>query len=157
SASEECPSPTGRAADADPLAGRASEECPSLARPANDPGKESPPIISEKDLHQRLAAQAPAGLQLISLRRIQPRVKAQPRRAVYQIDLPPERCHGVPERIIAVLAESETWVERTRPEVRRVNIRPYLRDVRIDGTTLEMDLWVTPTGTARPDDILGLL
>jgi uncharacterized protein (DUF2344 family) len=142
-----------------PSVATSSPESPSETEPpapaSSEP--EAVEIISEKDLHQRLAAQAPAGLQILTVRRIEPRLKAQPRRAVYQIDLPPERCHGVPERIIAVLAESETWVERTRPETRRVNVRPYLRDLRLDGTTLEMDLWVTPTGTARPDDILGLL
>jgi hypothetical protein len=45
-----------------------------------------------------------------------------------------------------------------------VNIRPFLRDLRLlprEGSpaehVLEIDLWLTPAGTARPVEILGLL
>ncbi|MBV9124708.1 MAG: hypothetical protein JO112_15235, partial [Planctomycetes bacterium] len=49
------------------------------------------------------------------------------------------------------------WVERTRPQPRRLNVRPYLRALRLLPGALEMDLWVSPQGTARPEEILGLL
>ena len=49
----------------------------------------------------------------------------------------------------------------------RVNLRPFLRDLRLvrwegeDQQTaseaLEIDLWLTPSGTARPVEVLGLL
>jgi hypothetical protein len=113
--------------------------------------------ISEEELQARLVSQAPAGLEILSVRRIEPRVKAQPRRVCYRLDLPTERCPGVSDLIEAALAAPEAWVERSRPEVRRVDIRPYVRHLHLDANLLEMDLWVTPTGTARPDDVLRLL
>lgn len=114
-------------------------------------------VLPEEEVQARLVAQAPAGLEIVSVRRIEPRVKAQPRRACYTLEIPPERRDGIAERIGALLAATEAWAERTRPEPRRVDVRPYVRELRLDGGVLEMDLWVTPTGTARPDDILGLL
>ena len=36
-------------------------------------------------------------------------------------------------------------------------MRPYLRDLRVLPDALEMDLVVTPGGTARPEEVLGLL
>src|SRR5262249_38740334 len=55
----------------------------------------------------------------------------------------------------------EYRVERTRPPVRRIDLRPSLRDLRVtadaDGAALEMDLRPTPAGTAKPDEILRLL
>jgi hypothetical protein len=58
-------------------------------------------------------------------------------------------------------------VERTRPTPRRVNLREFIRELRCvspkpipDGggsDFLEMNLWLTPQGTARPEEVLTLL
>jgi hypothetical protein len=60
-------------------------------------------------------------------------------------------------RLRALLNARECWIERTRPQTRRINLRPYLRGLRLGADTLEMDLWVTPTGAARPEEILAVL
>ena len=43
----------------------------------------------------------------------------------------------------------------------RVNVRPFLRDLRLtqqgEGFALEIELWLTPAGTAKPFEVLGLL
>jgi Uncharacterized protein conserved in bacteria (DUF2344) len=45
----------------------------------------------------------------------------------------------------------------------RVDVRPFLRDLRLvrgeggPADALEIDLWLTPTGTAKPVEVLGLL
>jgi hypothetical protein len=43
----------------------------------------------------------------------------------------------------------------------RVNLRPFLRDLRVqvsgEQAVLEIDLWLTPAGTAKPAEVLGLL
>ncbi len=120
-------------------------------------------IIPLDELQQRLTAQCPAGLQLLSFRRVEPRLTAQVRAFTYRIPLPAERGAAVQERIHEVLAATECWVERTRPPARRVNVRPFLRDLRVvsaatdDSTSLEMDLWLMPQGTARPEEVLTLL
>jgi hypothetical protein len=48
-------------------------------------------------------------------------------------------------------------VDRTRPQPRRVDLRPYVRGLRVHPDAVEMDVWVTPTGTARPEELLELL
>jgi hypothetical protein len=52
------------------------------------------------------------------------------------------------------LNRSEHWVERKRPHVRRINIRPYVDDVRITDNYLIIALWITPNGAARPDEVV---
>jgi hypothetical protein len=64
---------------------------------------------------------------------------------------------SLPERITNLLALPECWVERLRPQPRRFDLRSYLSGLRMTAKVLEMDLWVTPTGSARPDEVLGLL
>src|SRR5262249_3825165 len=63
-----------------------------------------------------------------------------------------------------LLSCAECWIDRRRPSgganSRRMDLRPFLRDLRVTGegpARLEMDLWLTPAGTARPEEVLGLL
>jgi radical SAM-linked protein len=119
--------------------------------------------LPPEEIQARLASQAPGGLEILSVQRITGKRGAQVRRATYRLPLPPERAGGLAARAALVLAQAECWVERTRPERRRINVRPYLENLRIveEGDcprfALEMDLRVTPTGTARPDEVLALL
>jgi hypothetical protein len=69
-----------------------------------------------------------------------------------QLDVP-----EIERRITNLLASSECWIERNRPEARRLEIRPYLAEIRLRDAALEMDLRVTPNGTARPEEVLQLL
>jgi radical SAM-linked protein len=109
------------------------------------------------EIRDRLARQAPAGMDILTVERIDPKSTAQVRRACYRVAVPPERCAGLGERMETLLAAPHCWVERTRPQPRRVDLRPYLRGLSVIGDTVEIDLWVTPTGSARPDEVLQLL
>jgi radical SAM-linked protein len=115
--------------------------------------------ISPAEIRDRLTGQAPPGLEILSVRSIPPRSSAQVRSVTYRLalDVAPATLSGLEERIAALMASPECWVERLRPQKRRVNIRPYLRELRVLPGLLEIDLWVTPTGGARPDEIVGLL
>src|SRR6516162_5189767 len=113
--------------------------------------------INPPEIHERLARHAPAGLEIISVQRIDPKAGAQVRRAGYRVTLPPGRLDELPERISALLSAEECWVERTRPHHRRYNLRPYLDQLRLAPDALEMDLWITPTGAARAEEVLQLL
>jgi radical SAM-linked protein len=123
-----------------------------------------------EEIEQRLSRQAPPGLVILSARRINPRANAQVRTLCYRVAVPGESVAGLGQCVADVLASAECWVERTRPQRRRLDVRPFLRDLRVVAlaadetppgtaapTALEMDLWLTPGGTARPDEVLGLL
>ena len=112
--------------------------------------------IDPTEIHTRLADQAPPGLEIISVRRIDPKAGAQVRRASYRVALPANRAEKLSERITALLCAMECWLERTRPHHRRYNLRPYLDQLRLEPDALEMDLWVTPTGAARADEVVVL-
>lgn len=114
-------------------------------------------VLPVEEVHERLARQAPAGLEILSVNRIDLKAGAQVRAATYRLAVPPERHQGLPERITALLARENCWIERVRPQQRRLDVKPYLRELRLHDGFLEMELWVTPTGTARPDEILKLL
>jgi hypothetical protein len=102
----------------------------------------------------RLAREAPDGLEFLAIESIPQNLTAQVCRAVYRLPLPAERLAALPESCTRLLAQSECWIERHRPELRRVNIRPYILDLRIEGNVLEIDLRVTPTGSARADEVV---
>jgi radical SAM-linked protein len=123
--------------------------------------------LPAQEIHERLARQTPPGLEILSVKRIPRKTKAQVRRVCYSIPVSSERAAELPARCAALLTRTECWVERSRPQPRRLDVRPYLRGLRmLDGsgaqngepiTILEMDLWVTPYGTVRPEEVLGLL
>jgi len=104
-----------------------------------------------------LRQQAPAGLALVSIADIPPSSTAQVCRAVYRLSVPMERGPALREQCHSLLAGAECWVERQRPDLRRINIRPYVLGLRVETTILEIDLRVTPTGSARADEIVQLL
>jgi radical SAM-linked protein len=128
--------------------------------------------LPPEELHERLARQAPAGLEILSVSRIDRKTRAQVRRVCYRIAVPAARAADLPERCADLMANSMCWIDRTRPQPRRLDVRPYLRNLHVmpapargdskthsetDAPFLEMDLWVTPNGTVRPEEILGLL
>ncbi len=106
---------------------------------------------------QRLTQQAPAGLEFLQVNRVDSKATAQVRRVCYRVSVPPELRAGLPERLTAALQEPHFWVERIRPQPRRLDVRGYIRDLKFQVDVLELDLEVTPQGTARPDEILRAL
>ncbi len=113
--------------------------------------------LSADEIRQRLAGQAPAGLEILSVRPLDAKASAQVRRVCYRVALAAEQRPDLSARMATVLAAPHCWVERTRPQPRRIDIRPYIRGLHLREEGLELDLWVTPQGTARPDELLGVL
>jgi radical SAM-linked protein len=110
-----------------------------------------------EEIHERLARQAPEGLIIDAVERIDRKATAQVRAFCYRVAVPPERIDKLQFKISEILAAPACPMERVRPERRTVDLRPFLRDLRILSDTLEIDLWVTPKGTARPEEVLNLL
>jgi len=113
--------------------------------------------IPPDEIHARLAATTVPGLDILSVRRVESRKAPQVRRVTYRVPLPPGREAGLAERVAALLASSACPIERTRPEAKQIDLRPYIDQIRLLPGALDMDLWVKPSGMARPDEILGLL
>jgi radical SAM-linked protein len=126
-----------------------------------------------EEIRQRLLSQAPPGLEIHSVEYVDRRRTAQVRRLCYRVAIPPERRGSVAARIAAIQVADDLWVERKRPPVRRVNLRPFLSELRIVESDqseqresgprppacpfLEMELWLKREGTARPEEVLALL
>jgi radical SAM-linked protein len=120
--------------------------------------------LSAEEVHSRLAPQAPPGLAILDVHPIDPRCTAHVRLVRYRVALDSSHVAVLPDRIAGFLAGSECWVERTRPAARRYNLRPYLSALRVlppsaagSAPALEMDILVTPNGSARPEEVLALL
>lgn len=107
-------------------------------------------------LHSRLAAQCPPGLAIHSVKTIDPRASAHVRRVYFRLPLAAP-VPDLAERCARFLSEEHHWVERSRPQPRRLDIRPFVHVLVPREGALEMTLWVTPYGAARPDEILQAL
>lgn len=114
-------------------------------------------VLPAEEVHARLVRQAPPGLEFLSTRSIDFRLGAQVRRAFYRLHVPDSFTGNLVDECTQLLASAEAWVERTRPRVRRFNLRPYLSRLAFRAPFLEMALWVTPNGAARPEEPARLL
>jgi radical SAM-linked protein len=121
-------------------------------------------VLPVEEIHDRLRKQCPPGLDILAVRRVAPKASAQVRGLCYAVELPEGLIEATRARIAEVLAAEHCEVERRRPAgqskgPRRVDLRPFLRGLRIEGVPawLEMELWLTPAGTARPEEVLRLL
>jgi len=141
-------------------------------------------VLPPEAVLDRLRRQAPPGIDILSARRVPLSATAQVRSLRYRLPLPPQRVGAVRERAAQLLASAEVWLARGKPQpgqvpltarqpdpdqpgAARVNVRPFLRDLRVGRPggeehqtatdALEIDLWLTPAGTARPVELLTLL
>lgn len=117
--------------------------------------------VPPEEVRERLARTAPPGLEVLSARRIGPRDGAQVRGLTYGVAVPAGRVAETARRVAEVLAAPECWVERTRPPRRRLDLKSFLKGLRLEssdsGAFLEMELRLTPAGTARPEEVLEAL
>lgn len=114
-------------------------------------------VIPAEELADRLSAQAPQGLDILSVRSVEPRVKARVVGVEYRVRVPADRAAGLPERVARFLAAADWPVERRRPAPRRIDLRAFVRDLSFDGEIVSASLRVGNDGAARPDEILEAL
>src|SRR5262245_57017058 len=112
--------------------------------------------VPPDEVRDRLAGQCPPGLAILDASRIPPRMTGHVKAFTYALQVPSDRIVATTDQIARALAAPEWFVRRTKPTPRRLDVRPFVRDLRLDPATrwLEMDLWLTATGTARPDEVL---
>jgi radical SAM-linked protein len=112
--------------------------------------------LPEEELHRRLAERCPPGLAIHSVRAIDARAAARVRRAHFRLPLA-EPIPDLAERCAALLAREHHWIERTRPHRRRLDLRPFIAALSPADRGLEMALWVSPYGAARPEEVIEAL
>jgi len=112
--------------------------------------------LSADEVHARLAAHAPPGLEFLSVEPIEPRASARVRRAWYRLQLPGPIA-GLTSRCRDFLEQSDCWIERRRPQLRRVNIRPFVDVLCVYADRIETATWVTPNGSARAEEVFVAL
>ncbi len=112
-------------------------------------------------VRERLAAQAPPGLTILTVRPVEPRAGAQVCRLCYRVALPCDAANEVRRHATQILALAEWRVDRERSPARKIDLRPSLVDLRVTdtggGAALEIDLRPMPAGTARPEEVLRVL
>ena len=108
-------------------------------------------------IRDRLNRQTPGGLDFHAATVVPMNATAMARRVEYTLSIPNERVAETNDRIRGLLDAEKVWVDRLRPRPRRLNIRQYLRAITLTDSRLTLDLWVTPSGTARADELLKLL
>jgi hypothetical protein len=98
-----------------------------------------------------------SSLEILDVRRTRARSAPKVTGASYRVPVPDERRAGLSDRVAALLAAPDCWIERTRPHHRRFDLRPLLAGLRLLPDALEIDLLVTPQGAARPEEVLEVL
>jgi len=105
----------------------------------------------------RLQNELPQGISIRSVEVTSTHPDRQPTALSYRIPLLPGHCLR-PERIDALMARGEVIVQRERKDsVKDVEVRRFVKALRLDGETLLMLLACSGEGTARPEEVLQAL
>lgn len=118
----------------------------------------------ETAIKEALAEQLPEGIEVFEVALAAPNASFQPQGAEYVFPLRPtgaaDLIGALNERIAGVMASTTCVVERIAPEdkaTRRIDVRPFLRFVRLEGADLVVQHSISTAGSIRVDEILQLL
>ena len=136
-------------------------------------------LLPVDELESRLKHHTPPGIDVLSVRRIDPKTTAQVRALSYRTVVPRERLDELRRRVAEFLSAAEVKVRRGQAAAgqtplgaqhdegtgRQVDVRPFVRDLRLTSVetvegvrdALEIDLLLTSSGTARPVEVLARL
>jgi len=113
--------------------------------------------VRPAQLHARLQAEFPPGIEISSAEATAAHPNRQPRELVYRVPMLPGHCL-TEAKVQGFLAEQSMTVQRTRAgEVKQVAVRQYVKALRIDGDCVQMRLRCTESGTARPEEVMQAL
>ena len=108
----------------------------------------------------RLAQHLPRGIEMKRFVELGAGPLPEPLRACYSLALSGQECAAVSQKIPKVLAAEELPVERALKRTgqsRMLNIRPYLKQMSVNGSDLKFGLSCGPSGSAKPSEVLALL
>jgi radical SAM-linked protein len=112
--------------------------------------------IAPEDVERRLGDQCPPGLAILTVKSIDIRAAAHVRRARFRLPLAAPIL-DLSQRCGEFLSAEHHWIERTRPNRRRIDLRPFVAALEPGDSELGMTLWITPHGAARPEEVVEAL
>jgi radical SAM-linked protein len=117
----------------------------------------------ETAVQEALAEQLPEGIEVFNVALAAPNASFQPQGAEYVLPLrtagAADLIGALNERIAGVMASTTCTVERSAPEgktSRRIDVRPFLRSVRLEGADLIVRHSISAAGSIRVEEILQL-
>lgn len=133
--------------------------------------------LAPEEVQHRLAAHCPPGIDILSVHTIEVRASAKVRRTWYRLPFSAKPAGDIgagagsetndpassfvacelEERAASFLAQADCWIERIRPNRRRINLRPFVSELHVRDCAIEMALWISPKGAARPEEIVAAL
>jgi len=113
--------------------------------------------VRPAELRLRLQAELPEGIGILSVQITDAHPSRQPTELACRVPLLPG--HSVTEaRIQKFLSARDVTVKRTREDgVKELEVRRFVKGIRLDGNSLQMLLRCTDAGTARPEEIMEAL
>lgn len=113
-------------------------------------------IRPDKVRHQ-LQAELPEGIGIVSVEIMRLNPNRRPRELAYRIPLLPS--HSLAhEEVRSVLESESVLVQRVRHgKAKSVEVRRFIKAIRLDGGSVRMLLRFTDEGTARPEEVMHAL
>ena len=114
----------------------------------------------ETAMMQALAEQLPEGIEVLSVTLAASNASFQPRSAEYVLPIGIAVDPGLAQRIAGVMAREHCMVERAssdRKAARCIDVRPFLRSIRLEPGKLIVEHTTGEAGSIRVDEILRLL
>ncbi len=106
-----------------------------------------------KDLNRQL----PEGVRILRAEAFDRKERISVESVEYEVQEPPAP-EDLASRVADLMGRAAVTVDRERGEDSKpVDIRPYLLDIRQEDGRIVMKIRVTPTGSARPHEVLGAL
>ena len=113
--------------------------------------------VAPEEAGRRLAEQMPNGLNMLDSTLVKGADSAQVEQAEYRVEpIKDELAGRLAESAVDDFLARETFeVERIRKKkLKSVDIRQYVRAMRLEDGTLNVTMSVSPSGTARPEEVL---
>lgn len=115
---------------------------------------------AQANMMRALAAQLPEGVEAIAVTLAASNASFAPRSAAYVLPVRGGQNPGLAERIAGVMASEHCTIERASGDgktARNVDVRPFLRSIRLESDKLIVEHTTGGAGSIRIDEILRLL
>jgi len=116
----------------------------------------------ESRIKAGLSSQLPGDCELLSVEAAQENTSYHPTSATYILPLRPEYINGEEKTRIERLLERESCnlqrrIDAKRAKFKNIDVRPFLKSIEVGDREIVVECKISPEGTIRVDEILGLL